>query len=317
MSWACSFAFVAWMFPACAGGPSEAFPGYVEGEYAALAPVESARIKDLRVRRGDRVVPGAIVATLETEDTELAIVKAEGAVAEATAQLDNLRKGRRSAEIEAIEASLESAKAQARMAALTLDRQRNLVRRGASAQANMDQAQAEADVANAKIKEIEANLAVARMPARDDEIMAAEQRLAQAKATLDQARWNERERTLVATVRGRVYDIIRRPGEIAGPSLPIVSVLPDGATLIRFYAPEAQMSRLPIGAIVAVACDKCPPDLTARITYRASEPEFTPPVIYSIERRQKLVFLLEARPETPVPSLEPGQIVTVSPPTDE
>jgi HlyD family secretion protein len=317
MSWACSFAVLAWMFPACADATSEAFPGYVEGEYAALAPVASARIKDLRVRRGDRVVPGAVVATLETEDTQLAITKAEGAVAEAVAQLENLRKGRRGAEIEAIEASLESAKAQARMAALTLDRQKNLVRRGASAQANMDQAQAEAGVANAKVKEIEANLAVARMPARDDEIMAAEQRLAQAKAALDQARWQERERTLVATVRGRVYDIIRRPGEIAGPSQPIVSVLPDGATLIRFYAPETQMSRLPIGATVAVACDQCPPDLTARITYRASEPEFTPPVIYSIERRQKLVFLLEARPEAPVPALEPGQIVTVRPPTDE
>jgi HlyD family secretion protein len=314
MSVWCAFAFLAWMFPACAA-EAQAYPGYVEGEYAALAPVAAARIKDVRVRRGDIVMPGTIVATLETEDTELAILKAEGAVDEAEAQLDNLRKGKRSAEIAVIEASLASAKAQAKVAMLTLERQRSLVRRGASAQANLDQAQAEADVANAKVKEIEANLAVARMPAREDEIRAAEQRLAQAKAALNEARWQERQRTIVATRRGRVFDIIRRPGEIAGPSLPVVSILPDGATLIRFYAPEAEFSRLPVGASVGVSCDQCPSDLSARITYRAAEPEFTPPVIYSIERRQKLVFLIEARPETPAPALEPGQIVTVHPPS--
>jgi HlyD family secretion protein len=316
MSLLCSFAFLAWMFPACAA-ELEAFPGYVEGEYAALAPVASARILDVHVKRGDRIVPGTIVATLETEDTELAILKAQAAVDEAAAQLANLHKGRRTAEIEAIEASLESARAQARMAALTLERQRNLVRRGAAPQASLDQAIAEADVANAKVKEIEANLAVARMPAREDEIQAAEQRLAQAKAALDQARWDESQRTLTAMRKGRVFDIIRRPGEIAGPSQPIVSVLPDGATLVRFYAPEAFLSRLPVGATVALDCDECPSGLMARITYRASEPEFTPPVIYSIERRQRLVFLIEARPEPPVPSLEPGQIVTVRPPADQ
>jgi HlyD family secretion protein len=315
MSVWCSFAFLAWMFPACAAG-AEAYPGYVEGEYAALAPVAAARIKEVRVRRGDLVMPGSIVATLETEDTELAIHKAAGAVDEAKAQLDNLRKGKRDSEIAVIEASLVSAKAQARVAALTLERQRSLVRRGASAQANLDQAQAEADVANAKVKEIEANLAVARMPAREDEIRAAEQRLAQAKAALDEANWQQRQRSVVATRRGRVFDIIRRQGEIAGPSQPIVSLLPDGATLIRFYAPETDLSLLPVGTSVGVACDQCPADLTARITYRAAEPEFTPPVIYSIERRQKLVFLVEARPEAPAPALEPGQIVTVHPPTE-
>ena len=93
-------------------------------------------------------------------------------------------------------------------------------------------------------------------------------------------------------------------------------MLPDGATLIRFYAPETQLSHLPVGTSVTVTCDDCPADLRARVTYRASEPEFTPPVIYSIERRQKLVYLIEARPDAPVPSLQPGQIVTVSQPTD-
>ncbi len=43
----------------------------------------------------------------------------------------------------------------------------------------------------------------------------------------------------------------------------------------------------------------------------ADEPEFTPPVIYSLENRQKLVYLVEARPEGERTVLKPGQIVDV------
>ncbi len=50
---------------------------------------------------------------------------------------------------------------------------------------------------------------------------------------------------------------------------------------------------------------------TARITYLADGPEFTPPVIYSTGNRQKLVYLTEARPEDGH-SLKPGQIVEVA-----
>ena len=50
---------------------------------------------------------------------------------------------------------------------------------------------------------------------------------------------------------------------------------------------------------------------SATVTYVADEPEFTPPVIYSLNNRQKLVYLVEARPEGDGTMLRPGQIVDV------
>jgi HlyD family secretion protein len=311
MTTLCSLAFLAWLLPGCTASP-EVFPGYVEGEYAALAPVATARIKDLRVRRGDVVVPGMVLATLDSEETVVGITAAEAGVAEAAAQLENLRKGRRDVEIEAIKASLAAARAEAEAAGLALQRAESLLRRGVATEASVDQARAAAAVAAGRVNELSANLEAAQMPARDDEVRAAEARLAHARATLSEARWKHNQRFLVSTTRGRVFDIVRRPGEIASPSQPIVSVLPEGAELIRFYAPEPALSALPVGGKVAVSCDGCPADLTAIISYRAAEPEFTPPVIYSVERRQKLVFLVEARPEPGSPYLQPGQIVTVA-----
>jgi HlyD family secretion protein len=310
MSFVCSLAFLAWLFPSCTPA-AEVFPGYVEGEYALLAPVATAHIKEVRVRRGDALVPGLIIATLDNEDTQVGVNSAEAGVAEAAAQLENLRKGRRDVEINAIEANLTAARAEAESANLTLQRQTSLLGRGVSTQASVDQARASYAVAVGRVLELEANLAAAKLPAREDEVRAAESHLAQAKSTLAQAQWEHQQRFLISHTKGRVNDIIRRTGEIAGPSQPIVSVLPEGALILRFYAPEPVLSRLAVESKVRVSCDGCPPDLTATVSYRASEPEFTPPVIYSIERRQKLVFLIEARPDNASAYLQPGQIVSV------
>ncbi len=314
MSILCSITLIAWFLPGCAAPATEIYPGYVEGEYAALAPVSTARIRQVRVRRGDVIVPGMILATLDDEDMQLAVTSAEAALAEANAQADNLRKGRRDVEISAIEASLTAARAEAGAAHLTLDRQTSLRASGVSTQASVDQANAAAAVADGKVMELEANLAAARLPARDDEVRAAESRVAQANSALAEARWNLKQRFLIAETRGRVFDVIRRAGEIASPSQPVVSVLPEGATIVRFYAPEPALGALAVGSRVQVACDGCPSGLSATISYRATEPQFTPPVIYSIERRQKLVFLVEARPEGDDSHLQPGQIVSVTSP---
>ena len=52
-------------------------------------------------------------------------------------------------------------------------------------------------------------------------------------------------------------------------------------------------------------------ELTARVSFISRTAEYTPPVIYSLEERSKLVFLIEARPEQP-DKLRVGQPVSVA-----
>ncbi|MFZ1679737.1 MAG: HlyD family efflux transporter periplasmic adaptor subunit, partial [Rhizobiaceae bacterium] len=99
--------------------------------------------------------------------------------------------------------------------------------------------------------------------------------------------------------------------DLAGPSAPVVSFLPDGAVKLRLYVPETALSSIAVGAPLAVRCDGCPDGLGATVTYVSPDPEYTPPVIYSLENRQKLVFLIEARPDGDARRLQPGQIVDV------
>ena len=98
---------------------------------------------------------------------------------------------------------------------------------------------------------------------------------------------------------------------MAGPQAPVLSVLPDGALKLRVYVPEFALSSISVGAHLSVHCDGCGEAMRATVSYVSSDPEFTPPVIYSLENRQKLVYLIEARPEDGAWALAPGQIVDV------
>jgi HlyD family secretion protein len=306
----CVLPFISALFAGCLQEEPLA-TGYVEGEYVLVAPVETARIESVAVSRGERIVAGEPLAQLERQDAQIAVDGARAALAQAESKLEDLKRGKRPEEIAVVEASLESARAQAREAARVLERRRSLFSTGNVTQAQLDDAKTAADMAEAKLGEIEANLGVMRLPARADEIKAAEAAVEHARADLDNAEWRLAQRTVAQPVNGVVFDILRNPGEIAGPQAPVLSVLPDGAVKLRVFVDEAGRARIAPGTELAVHCDGCRPDLRASVTYVSPDPEFTPPVIYSITTRQKLVYLVEAVPENDGVELRPGQIVDV------
>jgi HlyD family secretion protein len=305
----CSIPLISALFATCAPPPPFA-TGYVEGEYVLIAPVTPAQIDTLDVARGERVSAGQVLVKMERRDAEIAVAQSEAALAKAESQLANLREGKRPEEIRVIEAALASAEAQADEASRNTTRLISLAAKGVATETQRDDAVTAAAVARSRMAEIEANLAVARLPARAQEIAAAEAAVRGGRADLDRAQWGLDKRRLTAPADGVVADLIRYAGEIAGPSAPVMSILPDGAVKLRLYVPEAFVAQVAIGSSLAVNCDNCPPGLTATVSYVSDAPEFTPPVIYSLQNRQKLVYLIEARPDAASP-LKPGQIVDV------
>ena len=308
---ACSIPLLSALFTACSPPPPFA-TGDVEGEYVLIAPVTTTQIESLTVSRGDHVDAGQLLAQMERRDAEIALAQTQAALSKAQSQLANLHEGKRPEEIGVIEATLASAEAQADEAKRNADRLVSLVAKGVATQSQQDDAATALATAQAKTAEVKANLAVARLPARPQEIAAAEATLRGAGADLDRSLWTLQKRQLIAPSAGLIADVIRNPGEIAGPSAPVLSMLPDGAVKLRLYVPEAVVARIQPGSVLKVHCDACPDGLTATVSYVADGPEFTPPVIYSLENRQKLVFLIEARPDPAAAAfLKPGQIVDV------
>jgi HlyD family secretion protein len=159
----------------------------------------------------------------------------------------------------------------------TFERASQLVRTGSGTQKDFDAAQAALREAEARVKTSQTRLA---------------------------------RRSIASPVSGTVQQVYFRPGEVVTASKPIVALLPPGNMKVRFFVPETVLPRIAYGEIVTVHCDGCTGDLSAKVSFISKTAEFTPPVIYSLEERSKLVFLIEALPVEPG-NLRVGQPVDV------
>jgi HlyD family secretion protein len=133
-------------------------------------------------------------------------------------------------------------------------------------------------------------------------------RVAEAHVVTSQTRLARRNG--FAPVAGTVQQIYFREGEMVAAGRPVLSIMPPGNMKLRFYVSETDLPKFAIGDEVRVTCDNCADDLTARIYFMATSAEYTPPVIYSLDERNKLVYLIQARPAKP-DALRVGQPVSI------
>ncbi len=299
------------MLAACGGDNSRVVSGYVEGEYVYIAAPEGGWVSEMLVSRGSNVKAGDALFTLDADAQLAQRNQAAAQLSLARAQLANAQKGRRPDEIAALEASLAQAKANFDLAEADLKRARDLKERGFVSQSFLDARLAQREASQQQLKQFAANLALARKGARDDEIAAAKANVEAAKAALARTDYALSQRRILARVPGRVEDILRRQGEFVPPGGAIVQLLPPENVRIRFFVPELLRARVKTGSNVNVECDGCGRDLQARISFLSSTAEYTPPVIYSIGSREKLVWMVEAEPASGV-HLSPGQPVDVT-----
>lgn len=266
------FAALALVSSACTPAPSDVMQGYGEADYLYLSSQESGVIAEVFVQEGAQIDAGAPVFRLEGERINYPL---QGAAAQ------------RSALAQAVEA----ARAQAALASSNYQRTNNLFHDGFVARARLDADRAALDSANAQFEE-------------------ARRRLAASNADIGLWRTRRSDLAGAAPTAGTIERIYRRPGEMVPAGQPIVALLSPENRKVRFFAPEPVLARLPMGARVALSCDGCPAGLTGTVSFIAREPQFTPPVIYSLEQRAKLVYLVEARPDRPE-AIQPGLPVDV------
>lgn len=288
-----------------------AYLGYVEGETRLVGPIAGGRIVSVAVVKGGTVAKGAPLFQLDDAAQRAEVARLRAAVGTAQATLANLETGKRAEEMALIDRQKAEAMANVDLAMEEFERAKSLKTSGITAETRYDQARAALAVAQERLHQVEASEVIARLPARPAELDAARSRVAEAEAALATATARLADYQAVASEAAIVDDVFFDPGEVVGAGQPIVSLLsPDAATL-RFYVPEAELTKASAGVTVRYSCDGCGDGGTATITHVAATPEYTPPVIYSETARAKLVFLVEATPAAGQPALRPGLPIEV------
>jgi HlyD family secretion protein len=257
----------------CEQKHDEGWLGYGEGDFAYISAPQPGWVTRLTVERGKYVHRGDLLFVLDDTQQQANHDQAEAALTQARA-------------------SLAQEQSNLAFASTELSRQNNLARAGAGTPTQRDQALTQYQQSRARISQLQAQIR-------------------QMAASLSGATYSLSQRRIVAQAEGPVQDIYFRPGEYVPGATPVVSLLPPANVYARFFVPETELPNVHLGQRVRVTCDGCKP-MTATITFIASQAEFTPPVIFSVGNREKLVFKLEARAPGGLP-VHPGQPIQVHP----
>ncbi len=305
---------------------------------SVLARLDSAQLREqLNRDQAALAATESLVPQLETAIAHRrAIIAAEvelreAEVRQAEARLSELSSGFRPEEILAAEAAVGEGKSRHEQALRDWERAQVLYRNDDISTAQHDQYKARHEGALAVLQQLEQRLALAREGPRKEEIAAARARLDQALAGLKLARAAnldlkrleqelrtrhaevERAKAQVAIVKTQLEDtVVTSPvsgivlvksaeaGEIVAAGTAIASIGNLDRPWLRGYVSETDLGRVKLGDTVRVTTDSFPgKSYKGRISFIASEAEFTPKQIQTSEERVKLVYRIKVEVENP------------------
>ena len=300
-------------FAGCDQAPSDRVQGYVEGEFVYVASPLAGELESLSVQRGGQVRAGDKLFALERVSEKTARDEAERKLSQALANLEDAKKGRRPSEIESLEAQLKQAKSALRLSISELARQEGLrAVPGAVVELEVDRARSARDQNQQRVAQLEAELDTAKLGSRADQVTAAEAEVRAREAALARAEWDLAQKHQEAPKAGLVFDTLYREGEWVPAGHPVVVLLPPENIKVRAFVPEKRVGAIRVGDGVQVHVDGVPGVFQGRVSYISPRAEYTPPVIYSQESREKLVFMIESAFDGDTAAdLHPGQPVDV------
>jgi HlyD family secretion protein len=287
--------------------------GYVEGEFVYVASPLAGTLESLRARRGQQVKKGDPLFELESGSERAARAQAARKLESAQATLADARKGKRPSEVATIEAQLEQATVAMDQAGRDWRRLAALVNSGTIARQEGETAKATYDQDVEKVAEIKESLKTARLGSREDQVASAEADVAAQRQAVAIQDWNLAQKRRAAPQAGVVQDTLYREGEWVGEGKPVVMLLPPSNIKVRAFVPEPMLSKVRVGDRLAVRVDGAAAPMIGTVSFISPKAEYTPPVIYSLENRQKFSFMIELTFEPAVAAgLHPGQPVDVA-----
>lgn len=285
-------------------GRERTLSGYIEGDDLFLSSPIAGTVRSISAAEGTRVSAGQQLFKIDP-----ATLSAQGQQAQANTAAARTQIASAEANVRQADAEVEAAAAEADRARSDLNRLLLVRNDDPAAVAGKD-----LDGARAALRNADARAAAARRTAD-----ARRAQVAAARVQTVGAQGGEREVQIridqlspVAPSSARVERTFFQPGEWVSANQPVVSLLPDNRVKVRFFVPEQEVARYVAGRVVHFSCDSCAKGLTAIIRYVSPRPEFTPPVIFSRDSRDRLVFMVEAYPAQPA-NLQPGLPVDVEP----
>jgi HlyD family secretion protein len=282
--------------------------GTIEATEADLGFQVGGRVANVVVKEGDAVQPGDLLARLDQAELTARRQAAQAQLEAARAVLQELERGARPQELVQARAAADGARRVMQETGASLARTRKLYEGGAQSREDLDRAEtayaeakSRADQAQAARSLVDTGPRAERIDAQRAAVRQAEAGVAQIQATLDNA-------SILAPFGGVVTVRHREPGESVTAGLPVVTLMNTEDRWVRIYVREDEVGRVHVGQGAVIKSDSHPRQtFPGRVTFIASEAEFTPRNVQTAEERVKLVYAVKVSiVGDPANELKPG-----------
>lgn len=286
------------------------------------AGLQSSEFQLAQARTGLEWQRATVAADIEQRKADLAGTEA---------RLAQLKNGSRPQEKQDARAAVEAAQAEADRARKDYERAQTLIKNDDISRAQFDQYRNRADASAATLKSAQEKLALVLAGPRQEEIDAQAAQVERARAALKMAEANTLEMKrraeeldtrraemarskanlqLIGTqisdtvayspVDGVVLVKAADVGEVLAPGTSVLTVGDIDHPWLRGYINETDLARVKIGSRARVTTDSYPGKVyNGRVSFIASEAEFTPKQIQTQQERVKLVYRVKIDVENP------------------
>ena len=308
--------------------------GETVAQGAVVAILDHADLaNEVAMRKAELWEAYTTLAELEAGYRPEEVEEARAAMQQAKAFLEELQTGSRPQEIAAAEAIVTRAKADVVHLERDFQRMEELHAKNILSTQQFDASRSAYEAAVARLREATAQLKLVQEGPRQENIAQARAALAQTRARhkrlLEGPRQEEIERararvakaqeartlaetrlgyaTLVSPLSGMVLSENVEPGEFVAAGTPVVIIGELEHVWLRAYIHETDLGRVKVGQRVRVATDTYPGKVyEGRLSFIASQAEFTPKNVQTAKERVKLVYRIKVKIPNPDMELKPG-----------
>ena len=288
------------------------YQGYVASENTYIASKFDGRIVKFLVKKGDRVSQGDVLYVLDTEPHNFSLKEAKSRYLQAVSNLEDLKKPRRLPYLNSIKAKIKQVESQITLAKLRVQRNQTLYDKKVLAKDSLDAAVENLNQLSARKIQMEEELGLAMLGAREDVINAQEAKIRSFASKIRNLEWIISETKGYAPVDGYVYDTYYVKGELVKAAVPVLSLINHKNVFLEFFIPYRDLKKLHVGdSIWYKNMGEDSEYKMAKVTYISKKSEYIPPLVYSRDNMDKIVFKVKGEPVEDG-ELTPGLPVTIT-----
>ncbi|WP_407276384.1 efflux RND transporter periplasmic adaptor subunit [Halothiobacillus sp. DCM-1] len=270
---------------------TRAFYGNMDLRQVDLAFNDAGRISDIFVQTGDPVRAGQPIAKLDTRRFDAALAAAQAQLAANQAIYEKLVHGSRPEDIERLRAVVAADQANLQLRERTEARLTTLTQQKLASPQDLDTARAQRAAAAAQLKADQAQLQLAVIGNRPEDIAAAKASVEAATAAVHSAQIARDDTVLTAPSAGIISNRLLEPGDMASPAQPVISLALTNPRWARIYLAESDLGWIHEGMPATIHSDSFPDrSFAGWVGYISPTAEFTPKAVESPSVRTALVY---------------------------